>query len=127
MKQIIKLWFCTILEIFEGSHRFNFELKTKKWTSNAPMPNRYHLVVEDNWILDGKGRKIVWLPHDVLPSNGNWDEKGNWVSHYGRGANILVLGGKNGKIFVLDFSEAKDIIPTSLAGDVAQKRVEFLF
>jgi len=105
--------------------RFTFE-NTKKCTFNAPMQNRYHIVVEDNWILDGKGRRIIWLPHDVVPSDGNWDGKGNWGSH-GGGVNKLVLGGKNGKTFVLNFSKVKDITPTSLAEDVAQNRIEFVF
>ena len=114
---------------FEGSYAFDFELNSRECTFNTPMQNRYHLVVEDNWILDGKGRRIVWLPYHVVPSDGNWDEKGNWGSLFGRGADILVLGGKTGRMIVLDFSAVKDrdIIPTSFAGDVAQKRIKFVF
>jgi hypothetical protein len=83
--------------------------------------------LKDNWILDSKGRRIIWLPYNVVSSDGNWDEKGNWGSCYGRGADILVLGGKNGKTFVLDFSAVYNIIPTSFAEDVAQKRIKLVF
>ena len=113
---------------FEGRYWIHFGLNIQEDTYNAPMQNRYHLVVKDNWILDSRGRKVIWLPYDVVPSDGNWDEKGNWASHYGWGADILALGGKNGKTFVLDFSsnavKDRDIIPTSFSGDVAQKRIE---
>ena len=114
---------------YDKSYRFKFELNTGSHAFNTAMKNRYHLVVEDNWILDGKGRRIVWLPYNVVPSDGNWDEKGNWRSLFGRGADILVLGGKTGRIIVLDFSAVKDrdIIPTSFAGNVAQKRIKFVF
>ena len=114
---------------FEESYRFNFELNIidRECTFNAPMQNRYTLVVEDNWILDSKGRRIIWLPYNVVSSDGNWYEKGNWASHYGRGVDILILGGRNGKTFVLDFSAVKNIVPTSFAEDVAQQRIKLVF
>lgn len=112
---------------YEESYDLNFEFNSREHTFNAMMQNRYCVVVEDNWILDSKGRRIIWLPYNVVSFDGNWDEKGNWGSCYGRGVDILVLGGKNGRTFVLDFSAVKDIIPTSFAEDVAQKRIKLAF
>ena len=108
----------------EGGYSFNFEWKH---TFSDPRPNRYHLKVKDNWILDRQNRRIIWLPYDVLPSDGNWDEKGNWASQYGRGADILVLGERTGRFLMLDFSAVKDVIPPSFAGDVTHKWIKIVF
>jgi hypothetical protein len=57
-------------------------------------------VFGDNWILNGVGERIFWVPYEVALPNSEWQERACWAGQK------LILGGREGRMMIIDFKGA---------------------
>jgi len=88
---------CQVWEIDVNENHPGFELAWRRGRyPELDMPSG--LVVGNNWILNEKGDRIFWVPYDIALPASDWQERAHW-----RGR-LLVLGGREGKLLVVDFN-----------------------
>lgn len=97
---------CQVWGIIFDEKNSGFKASSRQRQTVLRMP--FHCVSGDNWILNGAGDRIFWVPYEVALPNSDWHERARWVNR------TLILGGREGRMMIVDFkSKYKETISMS--------------